>query len=254
MTKADEIYWAEGKELTYTDKSSGLKFYRTWCEYLGFEAWLSPGWISHSLLPFGLYERPVFEALRLYLRPGDTFADIGANIGLMSIFAHKITGGPIFAVEPEDRMRYLLKKNFYLAGIDEEAICSLAAGRVSAVGEITLSTLPAMTSLVRNFDDKHIKQAVQIEPIDNILPWVPRALKIDVEGYDLEALAGASSTLASMGKGSFVIVEPHPGLGADAATVGEVLRGAGFAVHNLAGDGSLIPIAHRDGQVIGFKL
>lgn len=34
-------YWTEELAVVYTDKISGLRFSQTWCEWLGFEAWLS---------------------------------------------------------------------------------------------------------------------------------------------------------------------------------------------------------------------
>ena len=48
-----------------------------------------------------------------YLTPGDIYVDIGANYGYMSINAERLVGdnGLVIAVEPEPRVRDLLKFN-----------------------------------------------------------------------------------------------------------------------------------------------
>jgi len=245
--------WVESSEITYTDSFSGLRFSKHYCEFLNFEAWISFGWLSHSLLTFGKYERPVFAALRRYLKRGHAFVDVGANVGLMSMVAHRITGGPILALEPEDRMRFILSKNFGLAGIPDDAICPVAAGGASGVGEIHLTSPPGMTSLVGKFSPNQPIQRIDIEPLDKILHWVPDAIKIDTEGYELEVIAGSEETFAKMRSGSFVISEPHPTQGTPSDLIAEELRRHGFEVHELNEFGDLIPLRQAHAQIIGFK-
>lgn len=245
--------WIESTEIAYTDSFSGLRFYRHYCEFLNFEAWISSGWIAHSLIPSGRYERPVFSALKRYLKQGQSFADVGANVGLMSMFAHRITGGPILALEPEDRMRFILSKNFELAGIPADSILAVAAGGSTISGEIVLSSPPGMTSMVRTFSPTHPRQIISIEPLDKILPWIPDAMKIDTEGYEMEVLAGAEETLAQMLPGSFLIVEPHPNQGTPADLIAKELERLGFEASELNEAGDLIPLRQQHAQVIGFK-
>ena len=246
--------WIESVEPVLTDSVSGLRFSIQKLEWLNFEAWVSSGWLSHSLLPFGKYERPVFMAIKKYLPRGAKFCDVGANVGLMSIFARNISeGGEVFAMEPEDRIRFILAKNFEHNGIPTTSISENAAGESSSVGDLTLSELPAMTSIVRSLPSGCVKQPVVIETLDKVLPWIPYAIKIDTEGYELEVMSGAVDTFSKMEKGSFVIAEPHPRIGTPAKVLGEKLASLGFEVFQLNGDGELHPLSSNDAQVIGFK-
>jgi len=54
------------------------------------------------------------------LRKGNIFIDVGANIGLMSIFASKIVGsnGIIYAFEPEPETFVILRKNIEINKIN----------------------------------------------------------------------------------------------------------------------------------------
>ena len=66
------------------------------------------GWLRHqpgeeliTLLRQGYFEAAEQAFYRLYLRPGDTFIDCGAHIGLYSVIAGQVTDGKarIIAIE-----------------------------------------------------------------------------------------------------------------------------------------------------------
>jgi predicted RNA methylase len=63
---------------------------------------------SRSLL-LGTYERDVQDAICQYVRPGDVFWDIGANLGFFTLLAARLTGGEnVLAVEPiPDNISYI---------------------------------------------------------------------------------------------------------------------------------------------------
>lgn len=62
---------------------------------------------------FYKYEQYMAHALKSHLKPGDTFWDIGANIGIFSMFAAKVTGpkGRVFSFEPAPDVFKLLSTN-----------------------------------------------------------------------------------------------------------------------------------------------
>src|SRR3954470_828715 len=52
--------------------------------------WLDPASSQGlCLLKNDVYEPPMLETLKSYLRPGDTFADVGANEGYFSVVASR---------------------------------------------------------------------------------------------------------------------------------------------------------------------
>src|SRR5690242_10493316 len=70
--------------------------------------WLSrPCWSS----VYSRYEPYLANAIRAHLPRGGTFWDVGANIGLISLFASKITGptGHVVAFEPSPHVLALLR-------------------------------------------------------------------------------------------------------------------------------------------------
>src|ERR1700747_3409830 len=78
--------------------------------YYGHWIWLSRRcWTSLYLR----YEPYMAEAVKANLSRGDTFWDVGAHIGLYSLFASKIVGsdGNVFSFEPSPDVFSLLRSN-----------------------------------------------------------------------------------------------------------------------------------------------
>ena len=65
--------------------------------------------IKHMFL--GGYEKGITKILRAYLKEGDTFIDVGANIGYMSFIAAQCVGskGKVYAFEPVPQYYQKLK-------------------------------------------------------------------------------------------------------------------------------------------------
>jgi len=74
-------------------------------------------------------EPETLEWIERYFRPGDVIYDIGANIGLYSLFAAKHLGGhcKVYAFEPEALNHAQLSKNICLNGLSGVVLpCCLA--------------------------------------------------------------------------------------------------------------------------------
>src|SRR5262245_27539814 len=69
--------------------------------------------ISLHVLEHGCWEDHVREVMRRVLRPGANFSDVGANIGLHTLFAASIVGpaGRVISFEPLPHMFDTLHRN-----------------------------------------------------------------------------------------------------------------------------------------------
>jgi precorrin-6B methylase 2 len=66
----------------------------------------------------GLHEFPDMMLLLHFLRKGDLFLDVGANIGSFTVLASGVCGAETWAFEPDpDTLRHL-KQNIAVNGLD----------------------------------------------------------------------------------------------------------------------------------------
>ena len=140
---------------------------------------------------------------------GSVFFDIGANIGVFSLYAAVKRGCSVVAFEPESQNYACLNKNIYLNGLSEK-ITALNVGLHDRVA-IDYLNLGAMESGAANHSigesidwrgDSYcpeFKQAVLTYSLDCLLEKFqlsfPAHIKIDVDGNELRILEGAAETL-----------------------------------------------------------
>jgi FkbM family methyltransferase len=190
-------------------------------------------------MAFGLYERIELDFLRRTLRPGDVFVDVGANVGFYSCLAAArcAPDGLVISVEPYAESAARLRENlgrvrnaartevFEVAALDGVDAFTLyvpdAAGSASGASGIVQGDARAVTVPAATLDS--------ILDRAGSLPRGTRFLKIDVEGYETEVLAGAARTLDTV---RYVLIEINrPLLEARGIAPGDVtgaLTAAGF--------------------------
>jgi FkbM family methyltransferase len=161
------------------------------------------------------------DAINAHLQRNGTFWDVGANIGLISLFASKIAGpgGHVLSFEPSPDVLAVLRCNTegntnikvlpYGIG-NADALKSFAAQGKSS----SASFVQDVTALNQSFQpDQPIEQvSVTMRKLDTLLDGalspIPSLVKIDVEGFELEALKGANCLLSSIRPK--LLVEIHP--------------------------------------------
>ncbi|MCA9510006.1 MAG: FkbM family methyltransferase [Myxococcota bacterium] len=142
---------------------------------------------------------PVFDAA---LRPGDTFVDIGANIGVYAMWAARLVGdrGRVFAFEPVPGTRAQLERNVVENGFSQVEVVPKGVGAEPST--LTLHVVPGSSGLSSRYardDAASVAVEVEVATLDAFFAGraAPRAMKIDVEGMELDVLRGAAGLLAS---------------------------------------------------------
>lgn len=149
----------------------------------------------------GGFEPGTRRRLIKLLEPGMGVADVGANIGLLTVAAARAVGptGKVFAFEPEEEPRECLARTLHLNGLRWVDLSASAAGRKN--GRLTFHVSPILghSSLYALPEDEGEAQAVTVEVIrlDDAIPRGQRLdlVKIDVEGAELDVLAGMARLL-----------------------------------------------------------
>ena len=142
-------------------------------------------------------------------RPGEVLVDVGANVGMYTVWAAKTRGVQVYAFEPEAQNYGLLNRNLVLnaLGGQVKAYC-LALSDVAGFGELHLATLDAggsCHSYGERVDFKHepmqpkFSQACMSARLDDlvrdgIVP-APDHIKLDVDGFEPKVVAGAIEVL-----------------------------------------------------------
>ena len=154
-----------------------------------------------------LYDSTVADFLRSRVRSGQTCFDIGANVGVYVLqFANWLRSGRVVAFEPNPGARKVLEYHLRINGIsDRVAVVPSAVGKTSgsatryAAGADGMSRLNAPNTAIA---DKVSALDVSIVSIDDYISQsgiTPDILMIDVEGFEIAAIAGAKRLIKETG-------------------------------------------------------
>lgn len=136
-----------------------------------------------------------------FIRPGDVVVDAGANIGYTALKYAQAGAARVYAFEPVSRLFRRLE------AIQDEVIrpMHMALGDQDMTAEILLSTghaqgnslSPEMVDLFPDvFAGDAVKESVTVRRLDGVFDEERLDfLKIDVEGFEMELLRGATGTL-----------------------------------------------------------
>lgn len=127
-----------------------------------------------------------------FLRGTDVFIDVGANVGAYTVLASAAAKARSYAFEPSPSALYALRKNIDINRIsDLVSVEPYAVGRASGTVKMSTSGADAMHHVTHEEDAR--SATVGMRTIDSY-GLTPAIMKIDVEGYEAEVLAGASQT------------------------------------------------------------
>lgn len=151
----------------------------------------------------GTYELPVQQALATYLGSGDTFYDIGANIGFFTVIAAKLVGasGRVYAFEPVPENAACIRRNVQLNRFSNITVFEKAVSSSTGEGELLLTQHPGGNALSTAYRPPDMKGSMTVElvSIDDLVGQQilapPTFVKIDVEGAELDVLQGMSKTI-----------------------------------------------------------
>ena len=187
---------------------------------------------SSSTVVFArLPDWPAMAIWSEWLRDGDTFVDVGANVGLYTLLAAD-RGCRVLAVEPAPDMAMRLRHHIALNGsadvVVEECALMDKPGRVRMVGP-DANRRSAQPGLGEG--------SVEARTLDELLANVSiRGMKIDVEGNERLVLEGSTAALES-GRVELIQLEWNStslaALDEDRRPLAELLRAAGFTLFQV---------------------
>lgn len=132
------------------------------------------------------------------LSPGMRVADVGANIGLLTLLAARLVApsGQVWAVEPAPDNLAWLRRNLALNGELPVTVVAAAAGAVPERRRLHLGKLGTTHSLDSPGPDGR-SVPVDVLPLDRAIEGRVDLVKIDAEGHEIEVLAGMERLLAA---------------------------------------------------------
>lgn len=173
--------------------------------------------IPRRIFEFGVWEPFVTAVAMALLKPGDTFVDVGANVGYYSVVAAGIVAleGQVVAVEPMAEARIKLER--HLAINDVRSARVIAAAVAPVAGEIALYRGPGDNlgrSTTMQVDDLSFAERVPAGPLAELVGVETLAkaslMKIDIEGDELTLLRSLLADCPDIATHCDILVELTP--------------------------------------------
>ncbi|MFN2499552.1 MAG: FkbM family methyltransferase [Pyrinomonadaceae bacterium] len=190
-------------------------------------------------------EPDTVDWIQTFMKPGDTFYDIGANVGAYSLIAAKFFAGAVkvYAFEPAFLNFSQLCRNLFLNGCQEIVIpLPVALSHSTKIDEFNYHDLipgGSLHTLGEAIDYKGerfepvLKQPVLSYQVDDLIAQFnlpsPNHIKIDVDGIELSVLRGADETLSNPTLRSIVVELEE---GENEAQISDYLFSKGFQLNS----------------------
>lgn len=186
-----------GKRATLIERDpAGYELYELASQRL----WLPAGSSHGAILDLAEQERGIYDYDGILLRSGDVVLDAGANIGLYTRHALMLGASKVVAIEPAPGNLECLRRNLkdevaaervivYSKGVwNKEDVLEMNLEPDNPMGDSFVSLAPKATKIklpVTTIDK--LVEELHLERVDII--------KMDIEGAEREALAGAANTI-----------------------------------------------------------
>lgn len=168
---------------------------------------------------FGSYALLVIDVMKRFLRPGDTFIDVGANIGYLSAIAAGLVGtsGQVHAFEPVPeyfrKLARLARNNPQYSIFANE----VALGAEAGTSTIYITREQGQNTLVRSYKaDSEIACTASI-PVIRLDAYLHKKslsrlslIKIDAEGFEFPILKGLARYFETCTQRPAIICEIAP--------------------------------------------
>jgi FkbM family methyltransferase len=170
--------------------------------------------VTLELHSTGEYESGTRQFLLTSLKPGMTFIDIGAHVGLFAIPAAKLVGpsGRVFAFEPNPSNRELLEANIAANGVENITVVPKAVSDCN--DRMRLHCSPYNTGDHQLYYSGRGRRSVEVEVVrlDEFMEQHGGAVdlvKMDVQGAEARVLKGMHE-LMTANDGVVLVVELSP--------------------------------------------
>lgn len=202
-------------------------------------------WIQSDLIKSGCLEPQTSALFGHLLRPGDTYVDVGAHIGFHTLVARHFVGesGRVVAIEPQPYNCQKLLANWQLNGFDNLALYVAAVGDYAGTVLLhhQLATDTSCLSLyLEPVNDQPQVFYVPIHRLETILKEQKiervRLMKMDVEGYELEAIEGIGSYMDAIDHLILEVLGAPSELSEKSLALIEKLKSLGFNLRTVDGD------------------
>lgn len=153
------------------------------------------GMLAEKAVP---YEFPMLQAMSGVLSEGDLVLDIGANIGNHTLYLAAVVGCRVVSFEPNPILASPLQESIVFNGLEErvslirKGVGSTAAKAVFAESKPDNLGAQSLTLIDGGDQSGDNASAMDVVPLDDMTFDHPvKAIKVDVEGMELDVLKGA---------------------------------------------------------------
>lgn len=177
-----------------------------------------PDIIQMYVYLFGTWEPDLTAFMRRSLRPGDTFIDVGANVGYNSALASRLVGpsGVVVAIEPAPLASAALQETISINALTNIRLVESAAS--DREDELRLFVGPSfgmgLTTTVSNRFLLREHGRVRAAPLGSLVTLdelaTTRLIKIDVEGAEDRVLDGTVASIDALTADAELVIEVLP--------------------------------------------
>jgi FkbM family methyltransferase len=197
---------------------------------------------------FGGYQFEITRLLNRFLKDGDTFIDVGANIGYISAFALGLVGksGEVHSFEPVPqylkRLQNIQKDNpayrHHINGValgEREGTATISVTNLNNIGWNTM--VPGLMSK----DTVKEEVDVTVTTLDHYLSQKNtqrlRFVKIDTEGYEFPVMKGFQQYLRAANEMPILVIEvaptAYPGLKSSLSEFSDFMKDLGYIAMSI---------------------
>jgi FkbM family methyltransferase len=215
-----------------------------------------PGYRSVAPMYFGACSLLVIETMKHDLRPGDTFVDVGANIGYLSAAAAGLVGreGKVHCFEPVPVYCARLRRFAELNPEFSITVNACAAGDSECSRTIYVTREPGQNTLVGGYKNGVEVVSMLDVPVIRLDSYLAAhqierlaLIKIDAEGFELPILQGLRGFFERTVRLPAIICEiaprAYPLMGRKLSELSAFMLAYGYTARDLIGGATPVDLA-----------